>query len=208
MTVGAPEANVDCLRLIELLETPLRGVSQLEVQNMCFLACVLSLFHGTPASEWGYSFARTEFGTPFGRQVDEALGALGNAGCISSEGGRYSLTGRGLLVLQSLRELRLLKTRDRYLVAASRCVLLVPQGTVMRGIEQEPTVRSSALKEHASALLQGPALNLLYDHFEGISTVLGSNREDLLSASIVWLTYMADEPVSRLEPADRQTADV
>src|ERR1700730_11507 len=96
------EAFYDCLSIVSQLEKPLSGVSRLDLQRLAFLACILSLYRGRPAADWGYRFARTQFGTPFSGEVSDGLEFLAAAGHITERDGRYSLTASGAQLRSTL----------------------------------------------------------------------------------------------------------
>lgn len=192
-----PESLYDCLTIIGQLEKPLCGVSRLEVQKLAFLACILSLYKNQPASDWGYRFARTPYGTPFSRQINSAFDfVLASGNAVLSESGRATRSPKGTALTNHMSGLEDCRRRDPFLSTATASLLVVPPGTMMRGLENEPTTSASETKPAGATLLEGPALRLLYDDFTSLTTVF-NNPNDLLTPSVVWLTCAAGEPLSR-----------
>lgn len=192
-----PEALFDSLVIVRELDRILQGVSRLEIQKLAFLACILSLYRGKPASEWGYQFARTPFGTPFSRQIDSACDILIRSGELNINSmSRMTLTDDGKELIQQLEVLENCSRRLPYLKSATTSLLVVPPGTFMRGLDNEPTTNASSTKARGATLLDGPAAQLLYDDFASLSSIFDDSA-DLITPSVVWLTCSADEPVSQ-----------
>lgn len=191
-----PEAVYDCLVAVNELGKPFDGVSRLEIQRFAFLACILSVYKKNPASEWGYQFARTPFGTPFSRHINDAYDFLVSAGkAVVNDKMRMSLTSAGEQLVGQIGSLQECRRRYPFLKSAATSFLVVPPGTLMRGLENEPTTSASETRASGAMLLDGPALTLLYDVFSGLTAVF-PNSEDLLTPSVAWLTYSANEPLS------------
>lgn len=192
-----PEAFYDCLKLCNYLEKPLDGVSKLEIHKFCFLACILSMYKGKPVAEWGYKFVRTKYGTPYSRELDQSIEFLCNSGRIHLKSGRIHLDVAGRQMFDLLAAMENSKIRDPFLEAAAISALAVPPGIVMRGLDNEPTTRSAASHSNGGPLLEGPALQLLHDHFHGLATVFPLAGDDLVTPSMAWLCYVAEEQLSR-----------
>jgi len=192
----SPEAFYDTITIVRELGPTLGGVSRLEVQRASYLSCLLALYRGRPLAEWGYRFARTEFGTPFASEINDALEFLVNSSQLVEQGVRFHLTRSSQQLLEHLRSLASLAERDEYLHAACGSALAVPPATFSEGLDNEPTVQSAFQRSAGGGLLQGPALQILYEHFDALSNILDEEVGDLLTPSVVWLTSIADRPVS------------
>lgn len=191
------EAVYDCMKICACLDKPLVGVSKLEIQRYSFLACILSLFRARPVAEWGYKFARTRFGTPYSRELDQSIEILSNTGRFHVNEGRIHLTDAGREMFNLLARMENSKIRDPFLDAACLSALAVPPGIVMRGLDNEPTSQVAAIRPNGGALLEGPALQLLHEHFQGLSNVFPIADSDLVTPSVAWLSYVADEQFSK-----------
>jgi hypothetical protein len=197
-----PEAFYDTIAIVRELAPNLGGVSRLEVQRAAYLSCLLALYKGKPLADWGYRFARTEFGTPFSAGINDALEFLLNSGGLTNERGRFVLTELSLQLEASLRRLSNLSERDIFLHAACGSALAVPPSTFSGGLDNEPTVLSAFNRSSGGGLLEGPALQLLYEHFAGLLKVTNADNSDLLTPSVIWLSYIADQPVSQRQRED------
>lgn len=192
-----PEAVFDSLVIVKALDETLRGVSRFELQKLTFLACILSLYRGLPASDWGYRFARTGYGTPFSAGVNSAVDFLLSAGHLAEQGGRLSASESGRHLLEALSHLTTCVHRGEFLAAAAASALAVPPGVIAHGIEKEPSVVQSAIRVNGASLLEGAALDRLYEHFSILSQVLPPSAGGLIAPSVLWLTSLADEPISQ-----------
>lgn len=192
-----PDAFFDALAIVSELGPALGSVGRLEIQRAAYLACLLAVYDGQPIAEWGYRFARTEFGTPFSAGINDALDTLTSAGHLSEFENRFSLTDAGKTLRDALFNMGSQSERRRFLSAACGSALIVPPATFSESLENEPTMRRALQRESGGGLLDGPALQLLYEQFAMLTEVVGTERGgDLLTSSVVWLSYMAKEPLS------------
>jgi hypothetical protein len=88
-----------------------------------------------------------------------------------------------------------LAPRERWLIPACDSALLLPASTLAAGIDGEPTSVSAALQDNGQPLLLNSAQSLLYEHIEALRKILGLTTDDLLTPSMVWMTYSSGEPL-------------
>lgn len=186
-----PEAHFDCLQISATLDAPLGGVTRLDLQRVAFLSCLLSIYTGEPVADWGYKFANTGDGLPFSDQLIHATESLVAADALVDRDGRLKITPRGCALLNHLSALELLSPRRPCLDAATASLLAVPGSVMAEGLQQEPTIAASRLHDSASMLLDSPHIQTLHAHFEALAAVFPPGSSDLLSPSVLWLTYMA-----------------
>jgi hypothetical protein len=184
--------------VIARLEKAFGGLSQLQIQKLAFLSCILSMYEGHPAAEWGYTFATTEFGKPICVEISSVLLYFTGTGVLAVTGGRHHLSESGRGLLSILKDQQNLTGRDRYLSAACESALATSPGSFNRGIDNEPTLASSDLRARGAMLLSGPSVELLHEHFGGLTQLLPNPGTDLLSPSLVWLAFVGD--ASSAEP--------
>lgn len=201
-----PDTIFDALAIIGELEPALGAVSRLEVQRSAYLACLLALYDGRPVADWGYRFARTEFGSPFSAGINDALDTLAHAGHLTESDGLFRSTNTGCSLRDSLFRMGSQSHRRRFLTAACGSSLVVPPAMFSESLDNEPTMRRALQREKGGGLLDGPALQLLYEQFGALSQVVGAQDGDLLTPSVVWLSYMLDKPVSRQDIAGAHDA--
>ena len=186
-----PEAHFDCLLIASELETPLGGVTRLEMQRIAFLSCLLSIYTKQAASDWGYKFANTGTGLPFSGHLVSATDYLVSTSLLSEAKGRLRPTPLGSQMLAGLAALQLMAPRIPCLNAAAASLLAVPGSVMAEGLQQEPTTVASKLRDSPTMLLDEPHLRTLHDHFAALAAVFPPGQQDLLSPSVLWLTYMA-----------------
>jgi hypothetical protein len=192
-----PESTYDSLFILKRLEDPLRGVTEGEVHLFAYLSSLLGLFRGRPATDWGYTFARTRWGSPFSPAVGEALKELQLGGHIEKHLNdaiaTLICTNEGSALLDSLDEFELSRDRLEFLNAACSSAFTLPVSAIRQAIRMEPTFKSAAGHLGPQELLTGPSLELLYEQFGAIREVLGLNTSDLLVPSSVWLSYLMEK---------------
>lgn len=200
-----PEAHFDCLLIVSELDAPLNGVTRLELQRIAFLACLLSIYLARPVSEWGYRFANTGGGVAFSDHLSTAVESLLSIGALTvDEVGRLRMMSSGRSILERLRGLQNLAPRVPCVTSAAASLLAVPAAVMTDGLEQEPTTAASQLRDGPTMLLDEPHLHTLYAHFQTLSTVHPPGKTDLLSPSVLWLSYMAAEKAEAEARRDTQ----
>jgi hypothetical protein len=124
---------------------------------------------------------------------------------------RLRLTQSGFLLLERLRTLENLAPRIPCVTSAAASLLAVPSAVMREGLEQEPTTLASQLRDGPTLLLDDLHLSTLYEHFSALATFHPPGQTDLLSPSVLWLTYMAAEKAesdARREAEASALADV
>jgi hypothetical protein len=192
----APEAFFDCLQIASELTTPLNGVTRMDFQRITFLSCLLSIYQAKPVADWGYKFANTGTGTPYSDQLSDAVSHLLAIGHLVEEDRRLSITDPGKVMLANLKNFESNIGRAVCLDAACASMLAVPLATMADGIEQEPTISASHLRTGATMLLEEPHLQVLHNHFKVLAQVAPPSEGDLISPSVLWLSYMSQTKVS------------
>ncbi|MFC3714322.1 hypothetical protein ACFOMD_17265 [Sphingoaurantiacus capsulatus] len=189
-----PEAFFDAVTIIRRVGPELGGASRFEIQRIAYLACLLGLYDGKPLAIWGYQFIRSEFGAPFSADLNGALERLYTSGLATlSSGGRFVVGDDAFLRSKPLLSDRL-KPRERWLMPACDSALFLPASTLAAGIDGEPTSASAALQDGNPPLLSNSAQSLLYDQIHALRKVAGVVPDDLLTPSMVWMTYSAKLP--------------
>jgi hypothetical protein len=202
-----PEAHFDCLLILSELDAPLSGVTRLELQRIAFLACLLSIYTAQPVAEWGYKFANTGAGLPFSDHLSEAIESmLASSRLAVDDAGRLTVTAQGRAILERLGTLQNLVSRVPCVTSAAASLLAVPSAVMTDGLEQEPTTAASQLRDGPTMLLDEPHLLTLYGHFEALAKFHPPGSCDLLSPSVLWLSYMAAEKAADDAKRDAEQA--
>jgi len=183
----------DCLYLSKRI-SELTGMANVaDVHLFAYLSCLLFVYNGFPAGDWGYSFAGTSLGAPFGADLQDCLGAASMADLLRQDADRFlELTAAGTGELSFLQGLNSCEERIAYLEAAAATLLSMPTGLVKIAIGREPTLRPALALRVSRKLIESPAVELLYEQFRSLTAVIGSGR-DLLIPATVWLTYLNQE---------------
>lgn len=194
----SPEAFNDAVAIIRRLGPEIEGVSRFEVQRVAYLACLLALYDGKPVADWGYTFIRSNFGAPFSADLNSALDWLAERSMmLISPNGRFNMRTDTARLSAFLSDR--LSSRARFLLPACDSALMLPASTIAEGIDAEPTSQSAALQESGGFLLNNSARSLLYEQIEALRLIVGAVPEDLLTPSMLWMTYSARQPISRRE---------
>ncbi len=186
-----PRAAFDYLSILIRIGDTFGAMSEAEVHLFSYLACLLSLYRGAPAADWGYQFARTHSGSPFSKAISDAGDLVRDGALIVESSGLRAITSRGCEVQSNLRRLADNQGRLRYIEAACSSVLAMPFGEVRAAIMQEPNLRRSDVTDRIETLLVGTAIFQLHEQFQALSLAVGPDVEDLLVPSVVWLTYLS-----------------
>ena len=193
----SPHAQFDALAVPAHLSERLDGAALVEVHLFAYLACLLTLYRGRPASDWGYSFAATRAGHPFSADLNEALDLLVSRGMLSDQDGRENpvpivrLTDRGRVEFEALRNLHTLRDRDIFIRGATDSLLALPAGTVRAALAHGVDLRGVQTLGQKRLLLTERSQGPIYSEFEVLSRVVQSTS-DLMVPSVLWLTYLAD----------------
>ena len=192
------EAAFDSLTIASQLEgidlQPTRG----EIHLLAFLASLLSLYarRGEGASDWGYSFAATPGGTPFSDSLQVEIDDLMSRGAFTSAGTTIQLTQAGRFLQQTLSSLDLVQERSACLDSASSTLCALPVGMVRAAFAQDPEATLVAEHQRSRILASQNSMARLYSEFNAVAEVLETAQDSLFAVSILWLTYLAERPVT------------
>lgn len=200
MTDISPEAYFDALVIMNDAPASVLPLSINEMHLYSYLGCVFALFKGRPLAEWGYSFALTSEGFPFSVDLDRARSTLSVTGLIDQDddGRMESRPDELNAELEMLFNASPWRARRPWIRAATECPLALPLGSIRHAVNRSPGVASSFLLGQRARLLEPADVTLLYDEYAVVSSVLGTDTEDILSPAVVWLTAR----ILRREDAD------
>ncbi|GAX88425.1 hypothetical protein [Effusibacillus lacus] len=186
-----PYAFFDCLSIGKRLDKLLGNLSVAEVQLFSYLSCLLSLYKNHPVSEWGYQFAGTKDGSPFSREIEDSFWYLLKMGCLIQKGDYYQLTEKGEQQFILLNRIETNNKRVMYHEAACSSLLSLPVGLIREALFNEPELSRVMKLSSTRHLLDGPGLEVIYEHFAALSSAIGVDIQDLLVPSVLWLTFLA-----------------
>lgn len=187
-----PRAVFDYLSIVRRIGAIAGPVSEAEIHMFAYLACLLCVYRGTPASSWGYQFARTSSGSPFAKEITDAGAFSLDKGLISEVGGLRSLSSFGASLVSELSGFSQNRDRTAFLEAACSSTLAVSFGELRAALMEEPSLKNAQDLDKVEALISGQALNDLHTQFEALAKAVGADVPDLLVPSITWLTFLSD----------------
>lgn len=184
-------AYFDALSIVARLFNNLQRVSVSEVHLFSYLSCLLWLYKKQPVALWGYPFAATPQGHPYSADLDEAIKYLHNSGMIIVDGQYVAITEKGITEYSELLKMTTFSERDPYLEGACSCVLAIPVGMIRNGLLNEPEISNAIALSQKRLLLTTDGLDMLYEQFDTLSSVVGVDVDDLMIPSVVWVTYLS-----------------
>lgn len=204
--VNNPEAVYDTLFIGSKLQRRMEDFSQYEVQFFAYFSCLLSLYDGNPLDVWNYSFIKTDLGSPYSSDIQNALTTLSANGSIielQNSKGYYRMSERGTEFLDFFeKNITLVAGRTRYLNTACNSLSLLPYGTIKEAVNNEPVLNSAgnSLVRRNLLLATNPATKVLYAQFRALKTVLEDKHYELMVPAVIWLESLKkDENILQLE---------
>lgn len=186
----SPEAYADTIFILGDAPSSLLPISIAELHLFGYLGCILALFKGQPAADWGYAFSVTSEGFPFSPTLENARKAVvrqsfvsvNEAGCIEPIQPEFESEFRVLTSLSTI------AIRRKWLRTATQCALALPIGSIRYAINQTPGMSHSLHIHQARRLLEEDDIELLYDEYKAIHDIPGDQIDDILSPAVVWLS--------------------
>ena len=186
----SPEAAFDTLAIVASLEPTVGRVLPSEVHLFAYLGCLLSLYSGHPVADWGYAFTGTIEGSPFSAAVNEAVGVLRSSSDLLSDLTGLGLSESGRAEYDLLRTLPRNASREEFVLGACSSVLALPVPLVRSAMQQEPALRRVTALAASRPLLEGVDLDALYEQFQALASVIGTEISDVMVPAVAWLTYL------------------
>jgi len=185
-----PEAYFDAVAITADAPASVMPMTVIEAHLYAYLGCILGLFKGKAVGDWGYPFAVTSEGFPFSVQFETARSMVVARGLVDEDGaGMLSARHDELAAeIDSLLTLGSWTDRRPWLRAATQCALALPVGSIRHAIGQTPGLAASVRLGQRRALLQADDIELLYEEYGIVSSVLGVDVRDLLSPAVIWLS--------------------
>jgi len=199
------QAAYDVLSITRRLEQAFDGVTRAEIHLLSYVACLLAMYRRLPASEWGYSFIRSQWGAPFSAEIEDALAMLMEGGLVRFRGEALVMTTSGREMLGFLDSMVEHGWRIQYLDGACASALAMSAGVLRDALRQEPGLRRASV-HHEPRTLLGPGEDAaLYEQFGILSSVVSLEVSDLMVPSVLWLSYLSEMQRSEIE---RRTTDM
>ena len=185
-----PEAYFDAVVIAADAPASIMPMTVIEAHLYSYLGCILGLFKGHAVGDWGYSSAVTSDGFPFSVGFERARSMMVMRGMVDEDGAGMMSARREELATEINTLLTLGSWADRryWLRAATQCALALPVGSIRNAIGQSPGLAASIRLGQRRLLLQADDIELLYEEYRIVSSVLGADVKDLLSPAVVWLS--------------------
>lgn len=185
-----PAAYFDMLSLGERMSDLVEGFSRPEVHLFGYAACLLSLYEGQPAADWGYEFVSAENGLPFSQDIDEAIDVAFGLGQIHPHDALIVLSPEGRTEAAVLRELEGNKLRERFLEGAADCLLVFNPGNVREAFNYDPAISYLKNGNRTDWVLTAPVVERLYGNFQQLREALAYDARDLSVPLVSWMKYL------------------
>lgn len=185
-----PAAYFDTLSLAARMTDVVDGFSRPELHLFAYAACLLSLYEGQPAADWGYEFVSTENGLPFSTDIDEAINLGFDLELLSNNGALIILTQDGRTELTNLLQMEGSQVRDRFVAGAADALLVLNPGNVREAFNYDPAISYLKKGKRTDWLLTKPIVERLYENFHQLRAALAYDARDLSVPLVSWLKYL------------------
>lgn len=185
-----PEAYCDALLILNDSPKSLLPMSVTEMHLFSYLGCILALFQGEPVGDWGYSYAVTEQGFPFSAEFEEARKVLHSHGLLEMDDNNLQQAIQPALnnELAMVLSIGSWQKRSLWIRAAMQCALTFPLGLIRAAVSQTPSTELAIALRRTCKLLDTDDVKLLYEQYDIVNSVLGSDAHDILSPAVIWLS--------------------
>lgn len=190
---ASPEPIFDCLFILRQLEPIAVGATLGEVQAFAYLACLLSVFEGSPPDSWCYSFVALPPTLPYAVELTDAATALESAGLTRSEKNVMLTTERGAAECLLWAGLSQLSWRKRYLEGATGASLIGGVPAFGNDLSNEPQLQRATVLGQNRELLQQGTMTRLFEQFTALREAIGSDFQDLMTPAAVYLSFLSSE---------------
>ncbi|MCA0979290.1 hypothetical protein LCM19_13030 [Qipengyuania flava] len=186
----APEAYADVVTMFYVAPRSTIPMSVAELHLFAYLGRILSLFEGSPISEWGYDFVVTSEGFPFSAKLDESLRAATRVGIVADDANGELVPDEAAIAAEYsvLSRISDAKRRSEWLRAATFCSLSIPSGSIRYAVNHSPGLAAATSSGQRRQLLQPTDVATLYSQYAVVQDALGELEHDLLAPAIVWLS--------------------
>ena len=186
---GLALPSFDTLLIAGRLNQAYVGLSLSDVQAVSYLACLLSVYGGAPASAWGYSYVSAG-ASPFSPDLLSSVEALTAVGELAArDQDTYEITERGRRSIERLARLEIYRPRIAPLSGAIEAALALPLPSIQNGLAREPQLARANAYDLPSSLLNEMGLSALHGDFSTLEGELGRGV-DLIVPAVVWMSFL------------------
>lgn len=140
-----PEANFDVLYLLSNTNKLYPQIHVWEIQGLCYLSQLISIYDNKDPNEWGYGFINHKISGPFSPDLNDVIY---NNKYINHEANEdiISISDKGNELLHLVLGMNTLKWRVKYLDACISASLTMPLPIIMNALTKEPMISQSRLE--------------------------------------------------------------
>jgi hypothetical protein len=186
-----PLAYYDAISVGTAVQGTFERTAISEIHLFAYLACLLSLYRGCAASDWGYDFVATENGSPFSADLEEAVSSLIAEGLVDEKERYLVVTVEGFTVCSELKEFERNAWREEFLSASCASILAVPLGAIRSAMGSDHDMKLASELGDTRRLFSETAVEELHEVFGALSEEIGIHVGDLMVPAVVWLNYLA-----------------
>lgn len=171
--------------------------ARIDVHTFAYLACLMSVFSGQPAFEWGYSFSAVPPTLPFSPLLDRAIEQLSESNYVTSASqidsadlAEFTLTDAGRVELDFLSSLHLLSPRIQFLESATSSAVFTSSAAVVNSLANESQLATAMKLNSSRQLLSETSIARLYREFDALSKAIGRDDVNLIVPASMYVTYL------------------
>jgi hypothetical protein len=206
-------ASLDVLSIVDLLR-PAGGAANIDLHAFAYLACLMSVYDGRPAADWGYIFTAVPPTLPYSPAIQNAADILVKSGLLTrdspdpadrSKGSlddRLSLTADGLDELAFIQGLSDVEGRAPYLEAAAATARMRSVPSVANALAREPGLAQATKTSSVRMLLREDSSAPLYQQFGVMEDLLGDGHANLVVPASLYLRFLDELAIAG--PADNE----
>lgn len=200
LTSADPESEIaatyDALYLISRLARH-NSPARIDIHTFAYLACLMSVYRGQPANEWGYSFSAVPPTLPYSPTLDQAIGRLIESDYLTktkstdvTELAEFELTPEGQQELEFFSGLSLLSPRLPFLDAATSAAVFTSTAAVVNSLANEPQLAAATRLNSSRQLLTESSTARLYAEFDALSQAIGRADVNLILPASMYVSYL------------------
>lgn len=171
--------------------------ARIDIHTFAYLACLMSIYSGQPANEWGYSFSAVPPTLPYSPTLDGAIDRLVETDYLKTSKStdvtnlaEFELTPEGERELGFFSTLSLLSRRLQFLDASTSAAVFTSSAAVVNSLANEPQLAAATHLNSSRQLLTESSTARLYDEFEALSQAIGKTDVNLILPASMYVSYL------------------
>lgn len=186
-------AAFDTAFIANALDRPRSAVTHYELHSFAYLACLLSVYSGIPANDWGYEFASVPPAQPYAHAIADAASGLVRTGVLDRVNSTMSITDAGAETLSAWAGMHYFADRRRFLVGATGAALVLPGATVVNSLGLDPQLSRAQELGDSRVLFDDVLAHRLYQDLAALKEAVPAEAKDLMVPAVLYLQYLIGE---------------